>query len=226
MRNKAVLGLIASTLLVFSTSVASATIAVDLNIEGIYTDATFGTLVPGSSVDPNGNEATATLAAGQGILLTIDISNLNGDQVSDIFSTVIFQGNQLSFLGGSAIAEVLAGGPVFAPTSLGRVAQPAIKVNSPNAPGTAGDVWAQSTAFAGTGTDGTGPDNVAVQLFFQVTGALGSDQVVFDLTTTSGDVISGTPILSGAVINVPEPGTALLMGLGLAGLAAAGRRQA
>jgi hypothetical protein len=210
--------LIFATVLLFAVQ-ASATIVVDLNIEGIYTDATFETLVPGSSVDPGGNEATATLAAGQGILLLIDISNLNGDEVSDIFSTVIFQGDQLGFLGGAAVPEVLVGGPVFAPTSLGRVAQPAIKINTPNPQGAAGDVWAQSTAYASVGTDGTGPDNVAVQLFFEVTGALGSEQVFFDLTTTAGDVISGSPILIGAAINVPEPGS---LALGMASLGAIG----
>jgi hypothetical protein len=68
-------------------------------------------------------------------------------------------------------------------------------------------------------------------LFFEVlAGATGFTRLDFDLVQTDGDVPfaeGGAQSLSinNAVINVPEPGTALLMGLGLTGLAAAGRRQ-
>jgi hypothetical protein len=207
---------------------ASAVIDLDANIAGIFTDSTFGTPVPGAVIDPSGDEATVNLAAGQAILITLDVSNLNGDFVTDLFSTIIIEGSQLNYLGGNYDAPtILVGGPVFMQTNLGAIGSPSEKVNSPNANGTSGPVWIQSTAYASTGTDGTGPNNNIASLFFLVTGASGTDQILFDLTTTTGDVISGSPTLSGAVINpIPEPGTALLMGLGLAGLAAAGRRNA
>jgi hypothetical protein len=226
MRNQ-VIGLISGLALVFSAATASA-INVDVNIAGVFTDSSFATLAGDYVGDASGDEATVTLQAGQGILLTIDIANPNGDLVTDIFTTLIHTGTQLAFLGGAADPEILAGGPVFMPTSLGRVANPAIKLNSPNPDGGAGDVWVQSTAFASTGTTGTGPNIAAVQLFYVVTGAAGSDEIVFELTQTDGDPAPvGGLVGSGAIINVvPEPGTALLMGLGLFGLASAGRRQA
>ena len=61
-----------------------------------------------------------------------------------------------------------------------------------------------------------------------VLGAVGAnDTITFDIGLTDGDAIAGASVINfnSAVINVPEPGTALLMGLGLAGLAGAGRRK-
>lgn len=112
-------------------------------------DDGIATPLAGSSVDPTGDTATATLAAGQLIFLTIDISNLNGDLVTDLSLTLIFQGDQVDFLGGVAIAEVLVGGPLSAPTSLGRIAHPHIKIAQPNLPGTVGDIWLQALGYAG-----------------------------------------------------------------------------
>ena len=224
---KLLIGMAASTALMFAGT-ASAVIDLDANIAGIFTDSSFSTPVPGAVIDPSGDSATANLAAGQAILITLNVANANGDFVTDMFSTIIVEGSQLNFLGGNYDAPtILVGGPVFMQTNLGSIGSPSVKVNSPNLNNNPGDVWIQSTAYASTGTDGTGPNNNIASLFFLVTGASGSDQILFDLTETSGDVISGAPILSGAVINpIPEPGTALLMGLGLAGLAAAGRRNA
>lgn len=202
---------------------ASTVHALDLDAEivGVYTDSTFATLVGDFAAD--GNNATATLAGGQGIQISVDVANASAAQIASLFATLIHQGNQVSFIGGSAVAEVLVGGPVFAPTSLGRVANPAIKLNSPNQNGDAGDVWVQGAAFAGTGTDGTGPDNGAVTLFYTVNAGIGGgDEVLFDWAETTGDTI-GAPAGQPAIvvnfldtgINVPEPGS---MAMGLATL--------
>jgi len=208
---------------------AHAVIDLDVNIAGIFTDSSFTTPVPGAVIDPSGDSATVTLAAGQAILLTADVSNLNGDFVTDLFSTIIIEGSQLNYLGGNYDSPtILVGGPVFMQTNLGSIGSPSIKVNSPNPNNSPGDVWVQSTAYASTGTDGTGPDLDFVSLFFVVTGASGSDEIVFELTETAGDVITGTPTLSGATINVPEP-TSLALGLaslGMVGIVVRVRRQA
>ena len=194
-----------------SASVSASFVDVTARIEGVYTDTSFGTLDP-SFVSTSPQEATASLSAGQGIIIAIDVANPTGGLVDAIFTSLVVDGSQVSFLGGSALSEVLAGGAAFSPTSLTRVAQPDIKLLSPsNSGGT--ETWVQATAFAGQGgTTGTGPDVDAVMIFFEVTGAAGSDTLDFPLTITQGDAINSpdsgniipTSTLTGAVINVPE----------------------
>lgn len=232
MRKNIVLGLIMSMALVITATAANA-LAIDVNIFAIL-DSNFD---PKGTIDPSGDEATANLVAGDVIWIEIIIANPTADLVTDVSGTIIFQGNELAFsapggFGGTSIAEILidqpAGSPPPPATSLQRLAQPAIKNDQPNTEGQAGPVWLQATAFGGTGTFGTGPDR-ASQLFFTVlAGAAGKTQFNFDFVQTAGDIIgtTGTVSINNAVVNVvPEPGTALLMGFGLAGLTAVGRRR-
>ncbi len=84
----------------------------------------------------------------------------------------------------------------------------------------------------GAGTAATG-SWLATTLVFNVLGGSGGTAAISLTTSAPGNTIAlaggaqGTATLSGAgVVNIPEPTTALLIGLGLAGLGVAGRRRA
>jgi hypothetical protein len=159
------------------------------------------------------------------------VDNTGGESLETIGASIVFQGDQTQFVGGIIPGSILqeAG---FGGSSLANIGSGAIKGNSPNAQGVAGDVWLQALAYGSAGgVDGTGTQTADIQLLFIVTGGTGSSQILFSLGFTAGDVITApggalvATSFSDAVVNVPEPGTALLMGLGLAGLAAVGRRK-
>jgi hypothetical protein len=217
---------IALAAIFFLHAATAAAVEVTANVQGVYTDDTFTTLDPSfDGSDPQ--SATADLAAGQGIIVTIDIANPTAQNVDAIFTTLNVDNSLITFIGGAADPDVLLGGPIFAPTSLTRVAQPGIKGNSPSLGGST-ETWVQSTAYAAQGgTDGEGPNLAAVQLFFVVAGASGNGQVDLFLELTEGDAlnsatdgdISGTSTLTSAAINAPEPG---VLALGVAALGTIG----
>ena len=138
----------------------------------------------------------------------------------------------MSFLGGGATFNILTEascvGFLCSPATLSPiVGQPFSKPNDPESLGTGTTEWVQAVAHTNPlGVNGAGPDQ-AVILAYEYIGAGGSDFVSIAAALTSGDAIvgAGSVSFSGSVINVPEPGTALLMGLGLFGLGAAGRRK-
>jgi hypothetical protein len=214
---------------VISASTASA-LDVDFNIATIET-----ALPPGGGdqladlvIDVDGNATTNMLAAGNLIAMQVVISNPNNESLTGIFSSVVFDGAQLDFLGSQGVpSEILVGGTTFSSTSLTKVANPDIKINTPNPDdGSGGPVWVQATAFgSGAGTDGAGPDSY--NIFFAVRPGVASNAtILLSHEFTAGDATDAPTLnLESAAINIPEPGTALLMGLGLVGLGAAGRRR-
>jgi hypothetical protein len=231
MRKNLLLGLTTATLLVFGSFSASA-LSLDTNILGIFTNSGFGTSVDNLVIDADGN-ATATLAAGNVVLLGIDVSNADAELITAIFATTTVDGTQFSSSLGAQLPNSMLKATGFGAKSLANVNSGDVKGNSP-APtyGDAGDLWIQSVSYAlQAGAFGTGPDTIQIAL---VLGNVAADEFVnFDMGLTAGDAIaganglplSGPTTFQGATINVPEPGTALLMGLGLAGLAGAGRRR-
>jgi len=91
-----------------------------------------------------------------------------------------------------------------------------------------------STGFPSTGTTGQfEPNELMATLVFDVIGTPGLANISLSLTSpgnvigdNTGTAIPATLAGSGSVNVIPEPTTALLVGLGLAGLGIAGRRKA
>ncbi len=223
-----------AAVLLFEASSVSA-LSLDANIAGIFTDTTFTTLVAGSTLDPSGDVAGADLRVGQGILVTIEIANPQAEAIGGIFATLTVAGDQLNQIDAIVASSILAGGTASVPTSLSNLNSGDVKANSPGQFGAPGDVWIQAVSYGSIppGTTGTGPDIAAVQLFFEILDPTGVAQLDFILGLTDGDAIfddagvtlSDVTFSGAAIILTPEPGTALLLSLGLVGLATAGRRQ-
>jgi hypothetical protein len=173
-------------------------------------------------INPDGTATTNMLAAGNLITVQVTIANPTNEFLKGIFTSLVFEGAQLEFLGSQNVpSEILVGGTTFGPTSLTRVAVPDIKINTPNLDdGSGGPVWLQATAFgSGAGTDGAGPDSY--NIFFTVRSGVGSGDMI-DMThaLTDGDASDAPTLNLGSTgINVPEPGT---MALGLASLGTVG----
>ena len=232
MRNFTTRLILSASILILSTSSASS-LDIDATIAGIFTNSSLSTPIADLVIDAEGN-ATGTLAAGQAILVNVLIDNTLGEAIEAIGASITFQGDQTDFAGGIIPGSILqeAG---FGGASLSNIGSGAIKVNSPNLPGEAGDVWLQALAYATVGgIDGTGTQTADIQLLFIVSGASGSDFVDFVMGFTAGDAIAapgGADIpttFSDATVNAPEPGSFVLAlaSLGTIGLIRRVRRQA
>jgi hypothetical protein len=182
---------------------------------------TGGNILGGNSagVVVDAGTRTITAAVGDFIEISLTVSNPGADSVESLFTFVNVDLGVVN-TANAAAAPILAEG--FGGSTLGTLAGYGDQAVG-QAPGTLVGLAHGSTS--GT-SEAAGPD-LATVIRFQVVGT-GTFQLSQSLSGNS--VINGgadAPDLGpGYLVVVPEPGTALLMGLGLAGLAAAGRREA
>ena len=157
---------------------------------------------------------------------TIDLRlNTEGEtQMTSVFASVFADPSLFTFVSGTSPGAILVNFDTFA--TLSRFSQPFVLGGDP-----AGQVRAVS--YASLDPVGTSATSAVVGTLTFVALAPGTINLNFliapgDDVTVNGVSVSGAVGLgqSASITVVPEPTTALLMGLGLAGLAAAGRRKA
>jgi hypothetical protein len=174
------------------------------------------------------NDAAGPLNIGDTFVVDITVGyDGNPAGLTGIFTSAGWDPAELSLVGTTGPAQPFAiffGGGGF----LGKVVDGGQSFPG-DTPGTTRAVQYQ----AGPGqSGGAGADTLILSLVFQVVGA-GDGTANVDVVFNNGDGIfvnaadtdpSNLQLTGTSVALVPEPGTALLMSLGLAGLASAGRR--
>lgn len=222
-----------------SPSVASA-LDIDLNFENVFKPPTapvsdLASLPPLADlvIEPSGDVArTGLLSEGDWISLSITVANPDNELFTGVFVSLVYQPDEVHYLGRTAVADtILEGGTPDNPLALNDVGSGSHKTGQPCDPGwygpCAAGVWIQALAYGSRdGTDGAGPD-VALTFVFEALGPALGREILFDLTMTAGDATDASVLnMSDAVlVAIPEPGTGLLVGLGLGGLAAASRHR-
>jgi hypothetical protein len=152
-------------------------------------------------------------------------------QITSVFASVIVDENVLAFVGGTSPGSILFNFSTY--ESLGRASQPVNGVPGDDA----GRVRAAN--FVTSNPMGSGVANanqLLATLTFQVVGAGVSrvlplaipseDDISILQVDVTGSVTTTPSVIIYADDPVPEPTTALLVGLGLAGLGIKGRRRA
>lgn len=177
------------------------------------------------------NRIALDLTPGDIFALNVIVENVPGDTLTAVFASLVVDGTQLQFLGGAysdILIEESCTGPMCSPAALSPgIPSPIAKPSQPFHLATGTSYWIQAIAHTNVnGASGTGPDSGLI-LAFQYAGLGGYAPLEFATALTAGDAIGGnvtSPInFSGAYINVPEPGVAILLGLGLAAMSASKR---
>ncbi len=223
--------LVAGALFFFSASSASA-LAVSLGgVAGTYTSQ--DTVTVTVSIDVEALTGITLLSVG---VLFDDTKLTYNKDASSATSYALYGGRQAYLEASSECGGTFPGPGGFGYTGGQGLGACSLRVNTTNQ---VNIDFVSTSLTSGTGNAGgaasfaTGISNLAATLVFNVIGGSGGTAAISLTTSSPGNTIAlaggaqGTATLSGSgVVNVPEPTTALLIALGLAGLGVAGRRRA
>lgn len=210
--------LIAAALVVLGAGSAQATSA-SLSFENLL-----GIGIPATATQ-SGNTVSG-LVVGDLIEVGITVDNTAGDAVQALFTFLQADPGVLAIRGDLSVGAPILDQGTFGPGPLSVIGTPEPAFGQP-----AGTHIGLAHGTTGLPTTAPGPDLAAIAVFevvgvgpaggYDITHILTGNSIINQDTGGSALEIVGGPL---TVNVVPEPGTALLMGLGLLGLGAAGRR--
>lgn len=172
--------------------------------------------------------SSATLTAGDTIALDVRVFNPALDSFDAMFASLVFDSTQLQYLG-AVLFPILVEETCVGTECTTKSLMPIVgggqleKPNDPESLGTGSEAWVNSLVHTNPESAAGPGGEVANRLFFEVLTGLSS--ATFGMALTAGDIIldgnnaafTGPLSLNGIVVT-PEPGTAVLLGLGLLGL--------